>query len=88
MVRKILRSLSERFKAKVTTIEKSKDVDSLKVDELLGLLQTFEITLRSPRKSKDIALNSIKEKSLGFEVEGDLKMSDGEVARLDRKSVV
>ena len=54
MVRKILRSLSEIFKAKVIDIEKSKDVDSLKVDELVGLLQTFEITLRSPKKSKDI----------------------------------
>ena len=31
-------------------------------------------------------MNSIKEKSLGFEVEGDLKMSDGEVARFVRKS--
>ena len=54
VVRKILKSLMERFGAKVTTIEESKDMDSLKVDELVGLLQTFEITLRSPRKSKDI----------------------------------
>ncbi|RVW36117.1 hypothetical protein CK203_079708 [Vitis vinifera] len=34
VVRKILRSLSEIFKARVTTIEESKDVDSLKIDEL------------------------------------------------------
>ncbi|KAL6348246.1 hypothetical protein AAG906_005538 [Vitis piasezkii] len=65
VVRKILRSLPERFKAKVIAIEESKDVDSLKVDELVGLLQTFEMTLGSPRKSKGIALNAIKEKSLG-----------------------
>ena len=38
VVRKILRSLSERFRAKVTTIEESKDVDFLKVDELVGSL--------------------------------------------------
>ena len=60
VVRKILRSLLERFKAKVTAIEESKDVDFLKVDELIGSLQTFEMTLGSPRKSKGIALNAIK----------------------------
>ena len=76
VVRKILRSLPERFRAKVTAIEESKDVDSLKVDELVGSLQTFEMTLGSPRKSKGIALNAIKEESLGSEGEGDEKMSD------------
>ncbi|RVW32374.1 Retrovirus-related Pol polyprotein from transposon TNT 1-94 [Vitis vinifera] len=65
VVRKILRSFPERFRAKVIAIEESKDVDSLKVDELVGSLQTFEMTLGSPRKSKDIALNVIKEESLG-----------------------
>ena len=44
VVRKILTYL-ERFRAKVTAIEESKDVDSLKIDELVGSLQTFEMTL-------------------------------------------
>ncbi|RVW73043.1 hypothetical protein CK203_061056 [Vitis vinifera] len=48
-----------------------KDVDSLKVDELVGSLQTFEMTLGSPRKSKGIALNALKEDSLGFKGEGN-----------------
>ena len=60
MVRKILRYFPKRFRAKVTVIEESKDVDSLKVDELVGSFQTFEMTLGSPRKSKGIALNAIK----------------------------
>ena len=38
IVRKILRSLPESFHAKVTTIEKSKDLDDIKVQELIGLL--------------------------------------------------
>ena len=84
-MRKILRSLPERFRAKVTTIEESKYVDSLKLDELVGSLQTFEMTIESPRKSKGIALNAIKEDSLGFKGEGEGKMSDGEVARFSRK---
>ena len=84
VVRKILRSLPKRFIAKVTTIEESKDVDSLKVDELVGSFQTFEITFGLPRKSKGIASNAIKEESLGSKGERDEKMSDGEVARFAR----
>ncbi|KAL6329091.1 hypothetical protein AAG906_007438 [Vitis piasezkii] len=37
VVKKILRSLPKRFRAKVTAIEESKDVDSLKIDELVGI---------------------------------------------------
>ena len=38
IVRKILRSLTEDFRPKVTAITKSKDVDSIPVDELVGSL--------------------------------------------------
>ena len=38
IVRKILRSLTEDFKPKVTAITKSKDVDSIPIDELIGSL--------------------------------------------------
>ena len=38
LVRKFLRSLLERFIAKMTVIEESKDVDSLKIDELVHSL--------------------------------------------------
>ena len=38
IVRKILRSLSESFRAKVTAIEESKDLDDIKVQELIGSL--------------------------------------------------
>ena len=37
IVRKILRSLTEDFRSKVTTI-KSKDVNSIPIDELVGSL--------------------------------------------------
>ena len=39
IVRKILRSLTEDFRPKVTAITKSKDTDSIPVDELVGSLQ-------------------------------------------------
>ena len=38
IVRKILRSLTENFRPKVTAITESKDVDSIHVDELVGSL--------------------------------------------------
>ena len=36
IVRKILRSLPENFRVKVTAIEESKDLDDIKVQELIG----------------------------------------------------
>ena len=45
IVRKILRSLPESFHAKVTAIEESKDLDDIKVQELIGSLQTYELSL-------------------------------------------
>jgi hypothetical protein len=37
--RKILISLPERFRIKVTTIEESKDLEEMKIEELVGSLQ-------------------------------------------------
>ena len=62
VVRKILRSLLESFCAKVTAIEESKDLDEIKVQELIGSLQTYEVTLPNQRKSKSLALKMINEK--------------------------
>ena len=36
VVRKILRSLLKRFRPKITTIEESKAINSMRVDELVG----------------------------------------------------
>ena len=38
IVRKILRSLPESFRTKVTTIKESKDLDDIKVQKLIGSL--------------------------------------------------
>ena len=47
IVRKILRSLPESFRAKVIAIEESKDLDDIKVQELIGSLQTYDLSLPS-----------------------------------------
>lgn len=44
-VSKALRSLPERFKAKVTAIDEAKDVSTMKLDELIGSSQAYEMTI-------------------------------------------
>ena len=62
IVRKILRSLPESFRAKVTTIEESKDLDDIKVQELISSLWTYELSLPTQRNSKSLALKTINER--------------------------
>lgn len=56
IIRKILRLLPERFHSKVTVIEECQDLDKMKLEELIGSLQTFELQFRSPIKKKSVAL--------------------------------
>ena len=61
IIRKILRSLPERFHAKITAIEESKDLDSIPLIELIGNLQTYELRLTSVGKGgkgKNMALKT------------------------------
>ena len=62
IVRKILWSLPKSFRAKVTAIEKSKDLDDIKVQELIGSLQTYELSLPNQRKRKSLALKTVNER--------------------------
>ena len=59
IVRKILRSLTEEFRSKVTAITKSKDVDSIPIDELVGSLQSYQLDITKTKKSKSMALQSV-----------------------------
>ena len=63
IVRKVLRSLPERFHAKITTIKESKDIDKIPLTELVGNLQTYKLGLTrieksSKSKSKSMALKA------------------------------
>ena len=59
IVRKVLRSLTENFRPKVTAITKSKDVDSIPVDELVGSLQSYEFDLPKTSKWKSMAFKFV-----------------------------
>ena len=59
IVRKVLRSLPERFHAKIMEIEESKDIDKIHLIELVGNLQMCELGLTrigKSGKSKSMAL--------------------------------
>ena len=73
IVRKVLRSLPERFHAKITAIKELKDIDKSPLIELVGNLQTYELGLTrigKLGKSKSMALkakNSDTDESLDDE---------------------
>lgn len=56
IVRKILRSLPKRFHPKVIAIKERKDIDTIKVEELIESIQTFELKLRLISKKKNVLL--------------------------------
>ena len=61
IVRKVLRSLPERFHAKIMVIKESKDIDMIPLTELVGNFQTYELGLTrigKSGKSKSMALKA------------------------------
>ena len=88
LCRKILRSLPQMWEAKVTAIQKAKDLTFLKVEELLGSLMTHELILiqqdedeTKRKKSITLATEVQREREESSEEE----KSDSEVALLARK---
>ncbi|GJS69538.1 hypothetical protein Tco_0702379 [Tanacetum coccineum] len=70
-VRKFLRALHPKWRAKVTAIEESKDLSSLALDELIGNLKVHEVVMKKDseiyrgkkERVKSIALKAKKEYS-------------------------
>jgi hypothetical protein len=60
LVGKILRSLPKRFDMKVIAIEEAQDVSNMRIDELIGSLQNFEIMInhKEVKKEKNIVFSS------------------------------
>jgi RNA-binding protein YhbY len=62
LIKKILRSLPERFRIKVTVIEESNDLDSMKIEKLVGSFQTYDYSLPPVKKAKGMAFKATKSK--------------------------
>ena len=71
VVRKVLKSLPERFHAKITTIEEAKDIDKIPLTELVGNLQTYELGLTRIGKSSNSKSMVLKTKSSDTDVSSD-----------------
>ncbi|GKC14206.1 hypothetical protein Tco_1010988 [Tanacetum coccineum] len=62
-VRKFLRALHPKWKANVTTIEESKDLTSLSLDELIGNLKVHEMI---NKKDSEIVKANVERKSIAL----------------------
>ena len=85
VVRKILKSLPKSFRAKVTVIEESKDLDEIKIQEIIGSLQTYELGLPSHKLSKSLALKTITERMDDSSEEDDVEKEVAFLAKNFRK---
>ena len=85
IVRKILRSLPESFCAKVTAIKESKDLNEIKIQELISSLQTYKLSLPSRRKIKSLALKTVNER-LEAQDSSDKDEVERDVAYLAKKT--
>ena len=71
IVRKVLRSLPERFHAKITTIEELKDIEKIPLTKLVGNLQTYELGLTRIGKGTKSKSMALKAKSNETDVSSD-----------------
>ena len=71
VVRKVLRSPSERFYAKIIAIEESKDIDKIPLIELVDNLQTYELGLTRIGKSSKSKSMALKAKSNDIDESSD-----------------
>ncbi|XP_050160387.1 uncharacterized protein LOC126633898 [Malus sylvestris] len=79
IVKKILRSLPMRFHAKRTAIKESKDLNTYKLEQLIGSLQTYELELPDSKKMKSIAFKAVKEEESDGSIED---LSEDELVEL------
>ena len=71
IIRNVLRSLPERFHAKITAIEESKNINQIPLTKLVGNLQTYELGLTRIGKSSNSKSMALKAKSSGTDESSD-----------------
>jgi hypothetical protein len=81
LIKKILRSLLEHFRIKVTSIEESKDLDSMKIEKLVGSLQTYEYSLPPVKKAKGMAFKTTKSR-VSSDEDSDNEEEEDELAMI------
>ena len=74
LVRKILRFFPQSWEAKVTAIQDAKNMDKISLDELIGNLQTYELSRSSQPKEENkkdwgLALKTLEDDGSDFDEE-------------------
>ena len=92
VIKKVLSSLPTSWEPKVTAIEESKDLNTLKLDELLGSLITYEMKQKHIEVKEEVTKGvDLKKKGLALkstQVEVDDEESeeiDDDIAMLSRR---
>ncbi|XP_059669264.1 uncharacterized protein LOC132314412 [Cornus florida] len=84
--KKILRSLPERFKIKVETLQATQNITTMQVDEVVGHIKNYEMKYYgNSLKPKDLALKASKSDSSKSKVRYDSESSEDEIALITRK---
>ena len=73
IVRKVLKSLPERFHANITAIDESNDIDKIPLTELVGNLQIYELGLTRIGKSSNGKSMALKAKNSDTDESSDDK---------------
>ncbi|XP_074318888.1 uncharacterized protein LOC141655722 [Silene latifolia] len=88
IVRKILRSLTKKWRQKVTAIEECRDLATLTYEALMGSLMAHEITLENVAeekpKAKGLALNAISSDNES-DLEEEVALLSKRIAKIIRK---
>nr|GEW41942.1 UBN2 domain-containing protein [Tanacetum cinerariifolium]GEW88065.1 UBN2 domain-containing protein [Tanacetum cinerariifolium] len=84
-VRKFLRALPTKWRPKVTTIEESKDLSTLPLDELIGNLKLYEVVLEKDSEASKVKKEKYKSlapkaRKVSSDEEGSCSGSDEEYA--------
>ncbi|GKE45431.1 hypothetical protein Tco_1472715, partial [Tanacetum coccineum] len=82
-VRKFLRDLQPKWRAKVTAIEESKDLTSLSLDELIGHLKVHEMIIK---KDFEIVKAKGEKRSLALKAKKNLVMKNVRLPKVKTKS--
>ncbi|GKV46223.1 hypothetical protein SLEP1_g53222 [Rubroshorea leprosula] len=95
VVRKVLRSLPKNWEAKLTTIEESKDLNTLKLEDLIGKLMTYEIEVQVDggvevveKKKKNVAFKASNQKEESEDdASNDESSNEEDITKLISKEV-
>nr|GEY74117.1 hypothetical protein [Tanacetum cinerariifolium] len=86
-VRKFLRSLPLKWRAKVTAIEDAKDLATLPLDELVGNLKVYEIVLDNDGVASETTKEKVKSLALKVKVTREQTSDDNDNQSVTNKDI-